>query len=163
SDARHLAWGYVAYPPVTPFFARLSLELFGTSLRGFRLFAAIAEAAAVVLTASMARRLGGGRWAQITSALAALPFCIGGGALMQYVSFDYLCWVLVAYLTVRLLESDDPRWWLAIGVSVGAGLLSKYSMPFFAAGLLAGVVFSGGRRYFANKWLWLGVALCVLM
>src|SRR5437588_9127570 len=31
-DARHLAWGYVAYPPVTPFFGRLSLELFGTSL-----------------------------------------------------------------------------------------------------------------------------------
>ena len=45
-DARHLDWGYVAYPPVTPFFARISLELFGTSLRGFRFFAALAEAAA---------------------------------------------------------------------------------------------------------------------
>ena len=29
-DARHLAWGYVAYPPITPFFGRLSLTLFGT-------------------------------------------------------------------------------------------------------------------------------------
>jgi len=27
-DARHLAWGYVAYPPVTPFFGRLSLLFF---------------------------------------------------------------------------------------------------------------------------------------
>ena len=35
-DARHLAWGYVAYPPVTPFFGWLSLHLFGTSLAGFR-------------------------------------------------------------------------------------------------------------------------------
>src|SRR5215475_2649418 len=61
-DARHLAWGYVAYPPVTPFFARISLELFGTSLRGFRLFAAIAQAMAVILTASMCRRLNGKRW-----------------------------------------------------------------------------------------------------
>ena len=41
-DARHLAWGYVAYPPVTPFFGRLSLALFGTSIRGFRFFANIA-------------------------------------------------------------------------------------------------------------------------
>ena len=24
-DARHLDWGFVAYPPVTPFFGRLSL------------------------------------------------------------------------------------------------------------------------------------------
>ena len=42
-DAKHLAWGYVAYPPVTPFFARLSLEFFGTSLTGFRFFAALAK------------------------------------------------------------------------------------------------------------------------
>ncbi len=34
-DARHLAWGYVAYPPITPFFGRLSLILFGTSLEVF--------------------------------------------------------------------------------------------------------------------------------
>jgi hypothetical protein len=26
-DARHLAWGYVAYPPVTPFFGWLSIRL----------------------------------------------------------------------------------------------------------------------------------------
>ena len=38
-DARRLAWGYVAYPPLTPFFGRLSLLLFGTSLAGFRFFA----------------------------------------------------------------------------------------------------------------------------
>ena len=43
-DARHLAWGYPAYPPVTPFFGRLSLELFGTSIRGFRFFANVALA-----------------------------------------------------------------------------------------------------------------------
>jgi hypothetical protein len=38
-DAHHLAWGYVTYPPMTPFFARLSLVLFGTSIAGFRFFA----------------------------------------------------------------------------------------------------------------------------
>src|SRR6188768_1848508 len=57
-DARHLAWGYVAYPPVTPFFGRLSLELFGPSLRGFRFFPAVAQAIALVLTGLMARELG---------------------------------------------------------------------------------------------------------
>src|ERR1700676_2467695 len=82
-DARHLAWGYVAYPPVTPFFGRLSLLMFGTSLTGFRFFAALAEAAAVVLTRLMARALGGHRGAQFVAAAAAIPFCLGGGALMQ--------------------------------------------------------------------------------
>jgi hypothetical protein len=71
-DARHLAWGYVAYPPITPFFARLSLTLFGTSLSGFRFFAALAQAVAVVLTGLMARELGGGRGAQFGNAATAI-------------------------------------------------------------------------------------------
>src|SRR5215475_984515 len=101
-DARHLAWGYVQYPPMTAFFGRVALTLFGTSLIGFRFFAALAQALAVVLTGAMAQAMGGQKWAQVTAALAAVPFCLGGGALMQYISFDYLCWVLVASAMVKL-------------------------------------------------------------
>ena len=68
-DARHLAWGFVAYPPVTPFFGRLSWELFGPSLVGARFFAALAQCVAMVLTGLIARDLGGGRWAQVVGAL----------------------------------------------------------------------------------------------
>ena len=60
-DARHLAWGYVAYPPMTAFFGRVALELFGTSLVGFRFFAALVQAVALVLTGLMAKEMGGGR------------------------------------------------------------------------------------------------------
>lgn len=162
-DARHLAWGYVAYPPLTPFFGRLSLILFGTSLTGFRFFAALAEALAVVLTGLMARDLGGGRGAQVVAAVAAVPFCLAGGALMQYVSFDYLFWVLTAYFVIRLLKSEDPRWWMAIGCAIGFGMMSKYSMPFFVAGLGVGVVLTDARRYLASKWLWYGAGISLLI
>ena len=104
-DARQLAWGYVPYPPMTAFFGRVALELFGTSLEGFRLFAAVVQAVAVVLTGLMAKELGAGRWAQVVAALAGVPFCLGGGALMQYISFDYVCWALTAYCMIRLLRS----------------------------------------------------------
>jgi len=162
-DARHLAWGYVAYPPITPFFGRISLELFGASLAGFRLFAALAEAAAVVLTGLMARELGGRRGAQLIASLAAVPFCLAGGSLMQYVSFDYLFWVLTAYFVVRLLTSDDPRWWIAIGSAIGLGMMAKYTMVFFVAGLVLGLVITDARRYLACKWLWYGVAASLLI
>jgi len=162
-DARHLAWGYVAYPPVTPFFGRLSLILFGPTLPGFRLFAALAQAVALVLTGLMAKEIGGGRGAQLVAAFAGVPFCLGGGALMQYVSFDYLCWVLAAYFVVRLLISDDPRWWLAVGASIGFGMLSKYTMGVFVVGIVAGVLFTDARRYLRSRWLWYGVTLSVLI
>jgi hypothetical protein len=42
SDALHLDWGFVAYPPFTPFVERIGLGIFGVSLVGLRLFSVIA-------------------------------------------------------------------------------------------------------------------------
>ena len=162
-DARHLAWGYVVYPPVTPFFARISLSLFSTSLVGFRLFAFIAQAVALVLGGLMARALGGRRGAQLIAVAAAVPFCLAGGAAMQYVSFDYLAWVLTSYFVIRLLQTDDPRWWIAIGASVGFGFMAKYGMAFYVIGIVAGVLLTDARRFFRSKWLYFGMALCAVI
>jgi 4-amino-4-deoxy-L-arabinose transferase-like glycosyltransferase len=139
-DARYLAWGYVAYPPLTPFIARVALELFGPSLVGVRLFAALA------------------------------PVSLSAGALFQSVSFDYLWWVLIAYLTIRLLKSEDPRWWLGIGAVAGLGMMTKYTIAFLIAGIVGGLVLTKTRRYLVSPWLrenapylWGGVALSLLI
>lgn len=58
-NARQLDWGYVSYPPITPLFARIGLELFGESLRGLRVLPAIAQGVAMILAALMARDMGG--------------------------------------------------------------------------------------------------------
>ena len=162
-DARHLAWGYVAYPPVTPFFGWISLKLFGESLTGFRFFAAVSTSVAVVLTGLMARELGGKTGAQALAASAAIPFALGAGSLMQYVSFDYLAWVACSYFFVLLCKTRDPRWWLAIGGCIGFGMLTKYSMLVFALAIATGVVFTDLRTDLRSKWLWLGVAASLLI
>jgi len=158
-DARHLAWGYVAYPPVTPFFARISLELFGTSLNGFRFFAALADSVAIILTGLIVRELGGNAGAQALAAAAAAPFALAAGTLMQYVSFDFLAWVACSYFFIRLCKSNDLRWWLAIGGCIGFGLLTKYSMLVCVAGIVVGVLATDLRQQLQSKWLWLGVAV----
>src|SRR5271166_6502808 len=71
SDALHMDWGFVAYPPFTPFVERVSLEVFGHSLVGLRLLSVVAQAVAIVVSGLMARELGGGRAAQGASALAS--------------------------------------------------------------------------------------------
>src|SRR5271165_4715310 len=157
-DARHLAWGYPAYPPVTPFFGRISLGLFGTSIRGFRFFANLAQAIAVLLTGLMAREMGGRRGAQVLAAVAAVPFCLGGGALMMYVAFDCLAWTLTAYFVVKLLKTGDARWWVGIGAALGLGMLTKWTIGFFTLGIVGSVLLTDARRYLRSKWLWIGVA-----
>ncbi|CDM65874.1 glycosyltransferase family 39 protein [Pyrinomonas methylaliphatogenes] len=164
-DARHLAWGYVAYPPFTPFIGRLALTLFGESLAGFRFFAAMAQSVAIVLAASMAKHLGGNHSAQWLTALAVAisGVSLSASSLFQYVSFDYLWWVLIAWLIVRLVETDDRRWWVAIGSAVGLGFLTKYTILVCVAGLAVGVLATPLRKHLVSPWLWAGVVISLVI
>jgi hypothetical protein len=165
SDARHLDWGFVAYPPFTPFVERIGLEIFGVSMVGLRLFSVIAQALAIVVTGWMAWELGGGRLAQVAAALAmatsGLP--VFEATEFQYSTFDYLWWVLIAYFVVRLLKSENPRWWIAIGAAIGVGLQTKYTICFLIAGILGGMLLTRARRYFLSGWFWGGVGVALLI
>lgn len=164
-NARFLAWGYVAYPPLTPLLARGGLVLFGPSLLGLRLLPALAQAVSVVLVGLMARDMGGGRWAMVVAVLAlcAAPVAMMAGLLIQYMAFDYFWWVVVSWAVVRVIRSEDPRWWLAVGAAIGLGLMTKYTMAFFAVGVAAGVVLTPLRRDLRSPWLWAGAGLaCVI-
>jgi 4-amino-4-deoxy-L-arabinose transferase-like glycosyltransferase len=164
-NARQLAWGYVAYPPLTPFLARLGLMVFGPSLVGLRAWAALAQGLVAVLVGLMARDFGGKRWAQVTAviAVAISPLALTTGMLIQYMSFDYLWWVVLAFFTVRLLRTDDPRWWLGIGTAIGLGMMTKYTLMFFVAGLVVGTVLTPARRFLRSRWLWAGLAVSLLI
>jgi len=165
SDARHLDWGFVAYPPFTPFVERVSLEIFGLSMVGLRLFSVLSQAAVIVFTGLMTRELGGKRLAQGTAALAVAlsPMPLFEGTEFQYGTFDFLWWALVAYFTIRLLKSENPRWWLGIGVAIGLGLLTKYTIVFLALAMILGFLFSPARRLLANRWMLGGAAIALLI
>ncbi|HSL42881.1 MAG TPA: glycosyltransferase family 39 protein [Anaerolineales bacterium] len=164
-SARQLDWGYVSYPPITPFFARIGLELFGESLRGLRVLPAIAQGVAMILAGLMARDMSGKRNAQILTAFAVFiaPVSLMGGTLIMYFAFDYLWWVTVAFFMVRLLATDDARYWLGIGAGIGLGMMTKYTMAFWVLALVIAVLITPARRYLRSKWLYLGAALALLI
>jgi hypothetical protein len=164
-NANNLDWGFVEYPPLTPLLARLELTLLGLSLVSARTLSALSQGIVFVLTGLMARELGGNRRTQIVAAVAAAigPFALILGSQIQYVTFDFLWSVLIAYLVIRLLKSDNPLWWLAIGGVIGLGMMTKYTMAFYAAGVVGGVFLTDARRFLKSRWLWGGVAISVLI
>ena len=165
NNAMHLDWCYVVYAPLTAWLARLELTLFGASLVGYRLLPAIAIGLASVFAGLIARTMGGGRRAMLLAAVAsgiAGPICFAG-SFLSYMSFDLLWWVLAAWATVQLIRTENPRWWLAIGAAFGLGLLTKYTILAYAAGLLVGMLFTANRRYIRSGWFWCGVALALAM
>ena len=164
-DARHLDWGFVVYPPITPLLGRIELACFGPSLAGFRVFAAIAVSAVMVVAGLIAKELGGSRHVQLLAAIGVgiSPFSLVQGAVFQYVSFDYLWGTSATYFLVRLMKSENPRWWLAIGTMLGLGMETRYTMGFLALGIVGAVLLTPARRYMLSGWLWTGVALSLLI
>ena len=53
--------------------------------------------------------------------------------------------------------------WLPIGAAIGLGMLSKYTMLFFVASILVGLLLTDTRRYLASRWLWVGVVVSLLI
>jgi hypothetical protein len=111
----------------------------------------------------MARRLGGGRFAQLLAAGAAAlsPVVLGNaGRYFSMNAFDLLLWAAGAYVLLGIvLEGGDRRRWLAFGIVAGLGVLNKYSMLFFGAGAVIGLLLTPARREFARPWIWLGGAV----
>jgi hypothetical protein len=165
SDAQHMDWGFVPYPPLTAAVEHLSMNVFGLSLVGLRLISVLAQVLVIVVSGLMASDLGGGRLAQIFAAIAVAlsPLPIFEATEFQYSSFDMLWWVLIAWSAIRLLRDNEPRWWVAIGLFAGLGLQTKYSIAFELAGVLVGVLLTDARRYVTSGWFWAGGAIALLI
>ncbi|HEY0760553.1 MAG TPA: glycosyltransferase family 39 protein [Acidisarcina sp.] len=156
-DARHLQWGFTAYPPLTSFCGRIAIALFGISPQVLRLPAAIVNAVSLVLVGLMARELGGQRPAQIVALFAMLPAALAFSSVLQYNTFDLFAWCVMIFFTARVLRTGDERWWIGVGVGIGLGVLSKYAIAFPVLSLLAGViVLPSQRHHLRSRWFWYG-------
>jgi hypothetical protein len=163
-DARHLDWGFVAYPPMTAFCGRIAIALFGISPGVFRLPAAIVNAVSLVMVGLIARELGGRRAAQIVALIAMFPVGLAFSSVLQYNTFDLLAWVLIVFFVARLLRTGNERNWIGVGVGIGIGVLSKYSIAFPVASLLAGlVIFPSQRHHVRTKWFWYGALAATMI
>ncbi|GAA1892236.1 glycosyltransferase family 39 protein [Asanoa iriomotensis] len=159
----HPAWGYVDQPPLTPLLARLTTAVFGDHLWALRVPGSLAVVATAILTALLARELGGRTGAQVLAALgAAGTFPLVFGHVLLTATVDLVVVAAVLLFVVRALRGD-PRWWLAAGLGVGIGLYNKHLvvLTLVAIGIALAVV--GPREVLVSRWLWAGVAVAVVV
>jgi hypothetical protein len=158
---KHVAPGYVDQPALTPLLARFSSVVFGNTLIGLRVLPALSLGAIVLLTSAMSRRLGAGRIGQLLAALAAATCAqyLAAAHEMTTGAPDFLLWAATLYLVVRLLDSGNPRWWLAIGLTVGVASAAKWNIAFLVASLAVGFAVTDGRRLLRSRYLLLGCGL----
>jgi hypothetical protein len=150
----HLAWGYVDFPPLTAFQAWAVRHLTGDSLYSIRLIPALAGAALVLMVGAIARQLGGGRFAQVLAAVAAL-FASGWLAMDSYLSMNSIEPLLVAafaMIIVQIIKTGETRLWLAFGAVAGVGLLNKHTIILVGSAFVVSLLATRQRRVIFNWW-----------
>jgi len=162
---RHPSWGYPDQPPLVPFVARMASAVAPGSLPALRLPSALIAAGVVLLAGMIAQRLGARPGGQVLAAAATgiSGLVLAMGHLLSTATFDLLGWTLVTYLLVRLLQGDDRRWWLLVGLVAGLTMLANVLVAFLLAGFAASVVLAGPRRLLLSPGPWIAAGMVLLL
>lgn len=163
SEARHMAWGYMEVPPLLSVFAWLT-NLFGGGMFWIKCWPSLFGALTVLMIGRLILSLGG-KWFALV--LGFLPFIVGGYLRVHYLFqpnfLDFFFWTLTAYALSRHIQSGKPGWLYLAGAGLGLGMLSKYSMLFFAVSLLGGLLLTGQRKILLSRHFWLALGLGFLL
>lgn len=149
----HLAWGYVDHPPFSIFLLKLSRLVFGDSLTAIRLVPSLAHAGTIVMTGLIVKQMGGKRLAIVLACTAVLCSIIHIGMNLIYSmnAIDIFLWSLAAYVIVKIINTRQHSYWIALGFVLGIGLMNKISFLFLGAGLFVGLL-ATDRQALTTRW-----------
>ena len=162
--SRHLQWGYYDHPPLVAAMMWLSRHVFGSSLLATRIFPSLCGAVLVWLGADLARKMGGGRFARVLTAIcvACAPVYMLFFHFFSMNAFECVLWTGLVWAGVHAIQTH-PRWWILFGVLVGVGMENKYSVAVFVIALAIGLLFTPARNALLSLYFWLGMLLAVLI
>ena len=165
--SRHLAWGYVHQPPLTPAMVRLETAVFGDSVQAIRIVPILCAAGMIVVAALTARELAGhdsrrSRRAQAMAAMCTAPTMLPlfAGHLFVTATPNIVFWAVLLLLLTRWLRTSDDRLWLSAGAVAGIGMLNNNLVGLLALALLLSLAIGrGSRRVFRLPFFWFGTLL----
>jgi 4-amino-4-deoxy-L-arabinose transferase-like glycosyltransferase len=158
---RRMAWGYVDHPPLSVALLWVVRHEAGESLLVLRAVAALATAAVVWMTGSLARRLSADAFGQLLAMVAAAiaPELLGIGSFYSMNILEVVFWTATARLLVEILDRPTDIRWVTLGLLLGLGLLNKISVLWLGAGIAAGLVLTPARRLLLTRGPWLAGAI----
>jgi hypothetical protein len=169
-EAHHMAWGFMEVPPLLSVLAWLG-HFFGNGMFWIKCWPSLFGAFTYILTGEIIMSLGGSAFALF---LDWLPFIFGAYLRVHFLFqpnfLEIFFWTLMAYSLIRAVQADrtaaqtsQNKWLYLFGLSVGLGMLSKYSAAFFTLSLLAGLALTSGRKIFRNRHLYFSLLLALLI
>lgn len=150
--SRHFANGYLDHPPMIAWLIRAGTALFGHNAFGVRIPAVLCSAIAVFFAYRLTRSFYGKSAAFRAGALmSALPFFFATGTIATPDAPLVACWSALLYFLHCALLKHSSKAWLWVGLSLGLGMLSKYTIGLLGlAALIFMVLDQPSRRWFLH-------------
>jgi len=150
--SRRPDWSYYSKGPMIAWLISIGTLLFGNTELGIRFFAVVLSALSSVLLFRIGKELYDERTG-LSSALLipVVPLFSVFGMLLTIDSPFIFFWVLSLYFFHRIIrrEGNVPLFsWILLGISSGAGLLTKYTMAFFLFSAFLYLIFEKDARKF---------------
>lgn len=160
---RRLSFGYADQGPVLPLLADAMDFVAPGSLLALRMPSVLLTIAALVLSAVIARELGGGRAAQLLTAFAygVSPFLLLQGNMLTTNAVDTALWVLITWLLVRWVRVRQDSLLLLAAVVTAVDMQVKWLIPFFWVAVGIGVLGFGPRELLRRPLLWFGAVIVI--
>jgi hypothetical protein len=164
--SKRLAFGYIDQPPLSIALLALIQKLFGSSMMVVRLLPALSISATVFVTGLITRRLGGSLASMILAGLGVMvmPVFLLFGSFYSMNAYEPLIWTSVVFFVVKMVQEQNPKYWLHIGILMGIGLEMKHTIVLYGIALLFGFLLSDQRKLLFNRRiLWGGLACFILI
>jgi 4-amino-4-deoxy-L-arabinose transferase-like glycosyltransferase len=143
-------WLGVQHPPLAPLIYSASASVFGPTLLGVRLPNLIFASIALLATYEIGKLLLDRESAAVACALLpAFPLVFRMMAIANNDLLVILCMTLAVLSALRLARAPSFAWAAALGLSIGAGMVAKYTMVFgypVALGIILLHTFSSRRN-----------------
>jgi dolichol-phosphate mannosyltransferase len=154
--AKHLDIGYLDHPPMTAWIIATTTWLFGDREFAIRSGAILCWLLAALFMFRFARLAANATTAWIVILLmAVLPYFVGAGTVMSPDAPLVACWSAALYYLHRLLRRGDSSAWFGVGMSIGLGLLSKYTITLLGlATVIYCIVDPASRRWLKRPHLY---------
>jgi dolichol-phosphate mannosyltransferase len=151
--AQHLDLGYLDHPPMVAWVIWLGTAVFGDTEFGVRIGALCCAAVASLFTYRLTRNLFGEASALVALVLMqVLPFFFLAGMLTTPDAPMTAAWAATLYFLERALVAGRARAWLLAGVSIGLGLISKYTIGMLVPAALLFVILDPQSRRWLLRW-----------
>lgn len=154
AEGQHLAMGFMEVPPMLSLFAWVT-HLLGGGIFWVKLWPSLFGAATFLVAGKIVQSLGGKNFAIV---LLFLPFIFGVYLriffLFQPNPPEIFFWTMIAYSIIRYTQTCQHKWLYLFGISVGLGMLSKYSVSFYTVAIISGLLFTQQRKVLKNKHFW---------